>query len=107
MQPAGPIDCDVHPTVPNLAALFPYLDDFWRETIRRRGLDELNTISYLTRSPLSARSDWRGKRGQAATSAPVSLRDNPNLFHAQRSCPVCGRTPRIRPKDLPLIAVPT
>ena len=57
MQPAGPIDCDVHPMVPNLAALFPYLDDFWRETVRRRRLDELNTISYPTRSPLSARSD--------------------------------------------------
>jgi len=72
MQPAGPIDCDVHPMVPNLAALFPYLDDFWRETIRRRGLDELNTISYPTRSPLSARSDWRDETGRAATS-PAAL----------------------------------
>jgi len=57
MQPSGPIDCNVHPTVPNLAVLFPDLDDFRRKTIRRRGLNELNTISYPTRSPLSARSD--------------------------------------------------
>lgn len=72
MQPAGPIDCDVHPTVPHLATLFPYLDDFWRETVRRRGLDELNTISYPTRSPLSVRSDWRDETGKAAGS-PAAL----------------------------------
>ncbi len=71
MQPAGPIDCDVHPTVPNLNALFPYLDDFWRETIHRRGLHELNTISYPTRSPLTARSDWRDETGKAATNPAV------------------------------------
>ena len=27
MQQSGPIDCDVHPAVPSLAALMPYLDD--------------------------------------------------------------------------------
>ena len=26
-----PIDCDVHPTVPDITALVPYLDEFWRE----------------------------------------------------------------------------
>jgi hypothetical protein len=26
------IDCDVHPTVPDMTALLPYLDDFWRAT---------------------------------------------------------------------------
>ena len=25
------VDCDVHPTVPGMAALLPYLDDHWRE----------------------------------------------------------------------------
>jgi uncharacterized protein len=72
VQPGGPIDCDVHPTVPDLAALLPYLDEFWRESVRRRGLDELNTISYPTRSPLSARADWRDSAGKAATS-PAAL----------------------------------
>jgi uncharacterized protein len=24
------IDCDVHPNVPAMKALLPYLDDFWR-----------------------------------------------------------------------------
>lgn len=68
MQQAGPIDCDVHPAVPNLAALMPYLDDLWRDTVVRRGIDELNTISYPSRSPLSVREDWRDDAGKGATT---------------------------------------
>ena len=68
MPAPAPIDCDVHPSVPNLKALHPYLDDLWRETVIRRGLDELNTISYPTRSPLTARADWRDGSGRAATT---------------------------------------
>jgi len=26
------IDCDVHPTVPDMTALLPYLDDFWQNS---------------------------------------------------------------------------
>jgi len=69
MPPTAPIDCDVHPTVPSLSALLPYLDELWRDTVVRRGLDELNTISYPSRSPLTARADWRGETGKAATTA--------------------------------------
>ena len=64
-----PIDCDVHPTVPTMAALMPYLDEMWREIVRRRGIDELNTIAYPSNSPLTAREDWRDGRGQFATTA--------------------------------------
>jgi predicted TIM-barrel fold metal-dependent hydrolase len=65
----GPIDCDVHPTVPGLAALLPYLDPMWREMAVRRGMEELNTISYPSVNPLTFRSDWRDASGKAATSA--------------------------------------
>ena len=64
-----PIDCDVHPTVPRMSVLLPYLDEMWRETVTRRGLDELNTISYPSNSPLTARSDWRDANGKPATTA--------------------------------------
>jgi len=69
--PKGPIDCDVHPTVPNLAVLLPYLEPMWRETVIRRGIDELTTISYPTVNPLTSRTDWRDATGKAATSAAV------------------------------------
>ena len=69
MPHPAPIDCDLHPSVPSLRALHPYLDELWRETVIRRGLDELNTISYPTRSPLTSRLDWRDETGRAATTA--------------------------------------
>ncbi|MDE2582126.1 MAG: amidohydrolase [Rhodospirillales bacterium] len=65
----APIDCDLHPTVPSLSALLPHLGPVWRETVSRRGLDELNSIAYPANAPLTVRADWRGDRGQAATTA--------------------------------------
>src|SRR6201992_2181874 len=55
----GGIDCDIHPSVPNLKALFPYLTDHWRDIIVQRGVHELNSIAYPANSPLTARPDWR------------------------------------------------
>lgn len=67
--PAGglrAIDCDVHPTVPDIKALVPYLDPFWRESVETRGIT-LESISYPPNAPITARPDWRGKNGKAAT----------------------------------------
>lgn len=74
MTAAGPIDCDLHPTVPAMAALFPYLDEHWRDTAVRRGFTELVTIAYPNRSPLSVRADWRDAAGNGATT-PERLAD--------------------------------
>ncbi len=61
------IDCDVHPTVPNVKALLPYLDDYWRDTVQERGIDSLETVTYPPNAPLTSRPEWRGKNGRAAT----------------------------------------
>ncbi|MDB5403492.1 MAG: hydrolase, partial [Rhodopila sp.] len=37
----GGIDCDIHPAVPSLKALHPYLSDHWRDIIVQRGMHEL------------------------------------------------------------------
>jgi hypothetical protein len=65
----GSIDCDVHPTVPDLKALYPYLDEVWRESIETRGILSLESASYPPNAPITARPEWRGANGQAATSA--------------------------------------
>ena len=66
------IDCDIHPSVPSLKALLPYLDGHWRDMVQQRGMDELNSISYPANSPLTARADWRPAQGKpAATLAQV------------------------------------
>ncbi|MDA8052306.1 MAG: amidohydrolase family protein [Rhodospirillales bacterium] len=55
----APIDCDIHPVLPGLASLAPYLDPHWREQIVARGLDEQESISYPKNAPLTARADFR------------------------------------------------
>jgi predicted TIM-barrel fold metal-dependent hydrolase len=53
------IDCDVHPSVPGMRALMPYLDEFWRDSVEDRGIDSLESISYPPNAPISARPDFR------------------------------------------------
>ena len=33
MSETGAIDCDVHPSIPDVNALLPYLDTFWRDSV--------------------------------------------------------------------------
>jgi uncharacterized protein len=58
------IDCDVHANVPGMAALLPYLDQQWRDSVVDRGLNSLESISYPPNAPLTARADWRGRAGE-------------------------------------------
>ena len=76
----GPIDCDIHPVVPGIRALLPYLDEHWRETVIRRGIEDLTTISYPTRNPLSFRADWRDDTGRTATDAETLCRQGLDPF---------------------------
>ena len=59
-----PIDCDLHVTVPNMTALLPYLDDYWRDHLTARGTDQLDLplTSYPPNAPLTARADWRANK---------------------------------------------
>lgn len=58
-MPTGPIDCDVHPAVPRIAALTPFLEPYWREQVEIRGTDGLDLASYPVHAPDSCRPDWR------------------------------------------------
>ena len=77
---AGAIDCDIHPNVPSLKALLPYLEDHWREIVVARGMDELNSISYPANSPLTARTDWRPGQGKPAASLGQVQREYLDVF---------------------------
>src|SRR4051812_2480974 len=67
MADSAAIDCDVHPSVPDIKALLPYLDDHWRDQVEDRGIPSLDSISYPPKAPITARPDWRGRNGQAGT----------------------------------------
>jgi predicted TIM-barrel fold metal-dependent hydrolase len=66
----GAIDCDIHPAVPNTAALVPYLDEYWREHVLRRGLERenLEPSSYPPNAPINGRPDWRLPSGPPGSS---------------------------------------
>ena len=61
------IDCDVHPMVPSLKGLNPYLDLYWRESFIERGVDSFESNTYPPNAPLTARPEWKGNSGRAAT----------------------------------------
>lgn len=65
---AGGIDCDMHPAVPSLKALMPYMSDHWRDTAIQRGIHELDSISYPNNAPMTSRPDWRPEDGGKAGS---------------------------------------
>jgi uncharacterized protein len=53
--------------VADLKVLLPYLDPFWRDQVEERGIPSLESISYPPNAPISARHDWRGAGGYAAS----------------------------------------
>lgn len=71
------VDCDLHPTVPGMHAILPYLDAHWADMVQSRGVDSLDSVAYPPNAPLTCRPDWRGADGlpptDAATLARVAL----------------------------------
>lgn len=57
--PPGAIDCDIHPAVPSIKALLPYLAPHWRDSVVQRGVHELESIAYPPNAPITGRPDWR------------------------------------------------
>jgi predicted TIM-barrel fold metal-dependent hydrolase len=57
----GAIDCDLHLPMPNMSALMPYVDDFWREQFVTRRIDKMDfqLTSFPPNTPLAMRDDWR------------------------------------------------
>ena len=62
------IDCDIHPSVPDVKTLLPYMEEFWQESFVARGIDGLDLQSYPPGAPITARPDWRPAKGKAGTS---------------------------------------
>jgi predicted TIM-barrel fold metal-dependent hydrolase len=73
----GAIDCDLHPAMPSVPALRPYLDEFWADQFANRHIDQLpfTLSSYPTTSPLSGRPDWRTASGAPAADLDALRRN--------------------------------
>ena len=66
----GAIDCDIHPAMPNARALLPYMDEYWREHMLRRGLERENfdLMAFPVNAPINARPDWKLAKGPPGSS---------------------------------------
>ena len=64
---SGAIDCDVHPGVPSIKTLLPYMDDFWQETFIARGIDGFAPGGYPVNAPITCRDDWKQAEGKPGT----------------------------------------
>ena len=73
----GAIDCDIHPSVPNIEALLPYLNDHWRDTISQRGVHDLQTIAYPKNAPTNSQTRLETRIGNACNRCGCRL--NPSV----------------------------
>ena len=71
--PAG-IDCDVHPALPGMAALLPYMDPYWREQVTVRGIDGMDLASFPAMMAAHGRPDWRAEKGKPGASLDLLRR---------------------------------
>jgi uncharacterized protein len=62
------IDADVHCTVPSIRALFPYLSEYWIETVEQTGFKGATDTYYPSGSALSARPGSVPEGGPAGSS---------------------------------------
>ena len=89
MMTIDAIDCDVHPTVTGNDVLLPYLETYWRDSVEERGMGSLESAAYPPNAPITARPDFRGVGGYAATDAAQLTRqvcDRWGASHAILNC---------------------
>ena len=84
MDLAGAIDCDIHPAVPSMDALLPYLDGHWADAVQERGIGLMQLASYPPNIPFTTRADWRSNGRPPCTVAQLrtDLLDRFQLRHA-------------------------
>lgn len=74
VPPIGAIDCDVHPALPGMKALVPYLDDHWREQVVNRGIDGMDSSSFPVNATSECRADWRPASGKPGSEPSLLVR---------------------------------
>ena len=63
---SGGIDCDIHPSAPEMPALLPYMSDYWRDQISNRFIHKtaFTLTSHKPTVPINGRPDWRPASGR-------------------------------------------
>ncbi|MBV9538107.1 MAG: amidohydrolase [Acidisphaera sp.] len=84
----GAIDCDIHPGVPEISALLPYMNEHWRDAFVQRGMDGFDLAAYPPNAPITCRPDWRPPKGKPGTD--LKLLQTQALDHFGTSFAICN-----------------
>jgi predicted TIM-barrel fold metal-dependent hydrolase len=76
----GAIDCDIHPGVPGISTLLPYMTAHWQDAFVLRGMDGFDLASYPPGAPIACRPDWRPKSGKPGTDIAAFLAQGLDAF---------------------------
>ena len=82
------IDCDIHPGVPGIGTLLPYMSEYWRDAFVQRGMDGFDMASYPPNAPISCRADWRPEKGKPGTD--IALLQSQALDHFGTRFAICN-----------------
>lgn len=81
----GGIDCDVHPALPSLAMLVPFMEPYWQEQVTVRGIDGLDLASFPPGVPAHGRADWRVGDAKPGSSLELLRRQALDGFATSRA----------------------
>jgi predicted TIM-barrel fold metal-dependent hydrolase len=101
--PPGAIDCDLHPALPSMRALLPYLDEYWREHVLMRGLerDNYTPAAFPPNAPINARPDWKPDKGYPGSDPARLIADALDAFGTRYAiCNVLHGSQAIFSEDL-------
>ena len=99
----GAIDCDIHPALPSMQVLVPYLDEYWRAHILMRGLERDNYTASPSRpnAPINCRPDWKPAKGSAGTDLDLLRSQALDAFGTRYAiCNVLHGAPAVFSEDL-------
>ena len=99
----GAIDCDIHPALPSMRTLLPYLDDYWRAHVQMRGLerDNYTASAFPPNAPINARPDWKPATGAPGSDLSTLQTQVLDTFQSRYAiCNVLHGAPAIFSEDL-------
>ena len=99
----GAIDCDIHPALPSMQVLVPYLDEYWRSHILMRGLerDNYTASAFPPNAPINCRPDWKPAKGSAGTDLDLLRSQALDAFGTRYAiCNVLHGAPAVFSEDL-------
>ncbi|MCZ6635213.1 MAG: amidohydrolase family protein [bacterium] len=84
------IDCDIHNTVPNTKALYPYLSDYWQDQLEQTGFGGASTNAYPASARTSIRPDAKPDTGPPGSNLDLLREHTLDAWNAELGILTCN-----------------